>query len=337
MKKTGWMICFLFALLMLAGSAQAGSAVKSGATETLGCVIVTVKSGTRLCPGCGKELRFAISAMGTDAENDQLYVRFRFSCDKGCKISDDVWRGRCRSGVRAANQFSGQCIYANSSTFYVDITYAGHQGGCGHSYMTMQAPSTCGVEGCTMKTCILCGDSTVSAREAANSHWFSEWMPNGDGTHSAHCLRKRCTAESTVPCTMTEAALEGGAVSVCPVCGEVSTGEYLEWMDCEWENRGYYPVYGELTVRRGVLATGEQLMTATFEIGGKIRPAKSAVRLTMADISTTMLLLDGESEEKELSVTRREGKAIFDLAPGEVHVVVLDAVKVYKTVQPTIF
>lgn len=336
MRKLRLLLIVLI-LLLFALPAQAGKVpLESGVQVECGIVTVTSKSSVR-CPECKKAVNWEVDAFGVDGK--RLYVKFCFSCESGCRISDYIWRGTCRNGARKTNEFSWQKIYVNHKSFYGTIVYNGC-GSCGaHSNMTLKVPAFCGEEGVTLETCVSCGvTSRAYNREPANSHWFGEWHPESDGTHTAACKRRGCEGTKTVACEVQHTVMpDGSKTQVCPVCGIVSTGERLMLVEATWENRGYYPVYGDLTVRVGELKNGQKLMTACYELGGVLRAPKNKVRVTVADMSHVMNLLDAQGNITELDVKHENGKAIFELEAANAHLMLLDPVRAYKRLQMTIY
>ena len=151
-------------------------------------------------------------------------------------------------------------------------------------------------------------------------HWYGEWMPNADDTHTAACLRN-CQYAKTVPCTFfayqLKSADQAAELTLCPVCGEVSDGTRL--MPAEAAAKavtGKLPA-GEIVVRMGTLKSGEVLMSVAFEIGGKLTQPTGQVKITLPaevlegyalcllseDGAETELTLEGDAEEETVSFT----------------------------------
>ena len=107
-------------------------------------------------------------------------------------------------------------------------------------------------------------------------HWYTEWTPNGDGTHGAACLRDDCEYTGSVACSQVQA----GTVTFCPICGEASDGIHLPLVEGARVQAGRMPA-GELIVRQR-----EGLTSICFVRSGKLsRPYAPA----------TILLPNGES------------------------------------------
>ena len=107
-------------------------------------------------------------------------------------------------------------------------------------------------------------------------HWYTEWTPNGDGTHGAACLRDDCEYTGSVACSQVQA----GTITFCPICGEASDGVHLSLVEGARVQANRMPA-GELIVR-----LREGLTSICFVRSGKLsRPYAPA----------TILLPNGES------------------------------------------
>ena len=107
-------------------------------------------------------------------------------------------------------------------------------------------------------------------------HWYTEWTPNGDGTHGAACLRDDCEYTGSVACSQVQA----GTITFCPICGEASDGVHLPLVEGARVQANRMPA-GELVVRQR-----EGLTSICFVRSGKLsRPYAPA----------TILLPNGES------------------------------------------
>ena len=107
-------------------------------------------------------------------------------------------------------------------------------------------------------------------------HWYTEWTPNGDGTHGAACLRDDCEYTGSVACSQVQA----GTITFCPICGEASDGVHLSLLEGARVQANRMPA-GELVVHQR-----EGLTSICFVRSGKLsRPYAPA----------TILLPNGES------------------------------------------
>ena len=91
--------------------------------------------------------------------------------------------------------------------------------------------STCGGMGWdAYEACSRCSYTTLQELLPKLVHWYGEWSPNADSTHSATC-RRGCGDERTVACASCTYQLGAGdaaaAITLCPVCGNVSDGTRL--------------------------------------------------------------------------------------------------------------
>ena len=107
-------------------------------------------------------------------------------------------------------------------------------------------------------------------------HWYTEWTPNGNGTHGAACLRDDCEYTGSVACSQVQA----GTITFCPICGEASDGVHLSLLEGARVQANRMPA-GELVVHQR-----EGLTSICFVRSGKLsRPYAPA----------TILLPNGES------------------------------------------
>ena len=107
-------------------------------------------------------------------------------------------------------------------------------------------------------------------------HWYTEWTPNGDGTHGAACLRDDCEYTGSVACSQVQA----GTITFCPICGEASDGVHLSLVEGARVQADRLPM-GELVVRQR-----EGLTSICFVRSGKLSRPYAPV---------TILLPNGES------------------------------------------
>ena len=168
------------------------------------------------------------------------------------------------------------------------------------------------------ETCSRCDYSTY-AEKPARSHWYGEWAPNADGTHSATC-RRGCGYRKTVPCMLLTCQLQSDApdtaFTLCPVCGEVSDGARLVLAEAAAKAvTGKLPA-GEVAVRIGALAGGEQLMSVAFERGGELTRPTGQVKITLpAELLAgyTLSLLSEDGSEAPIEFVIEEDIASFTL------------------------
>ena len=142
--------------------------------------------------------------------------------------------------------------------------------------------ATCTRDGLTAGShCSRCQE-VLTAQNSVSSlgHWYTEWTPNGNGTHTASCMRSDCTFNSTVDCVQINDHIHETDVTFCPICGEASDGIHLPLVEGARVQADRLPM-GELVVRQR-----EGLTSICFVRSGKLsRPYAPA----------TILLPNGES------------------------------------------
>ena len=142
--------------------------------------------------------------------------------------------------------------------------------------------ATCTRDGLTAGShCSRCQE-VLTAQNSVSSlgHWYTEWTPNGNGTHTASCMRSDCTFNSTVDCVQINDRIHETDITFCPICGEASDGVHLSLVEGARVQANRMPA-GELVVR-----LREGLTSICFVRSGKLsRPYAPA----------TILLPNGES------------------------------------------
>ena len=142
--------------------------------------------------------------------------------------------------------------------------------------------ATCTRDGLTAGShCSRCQE-VLTAQNSVSSlgHWYTEWTPNGNGTHTASCMRSDCTFNSTVDCVQINDRIHETDITFCPICGEASDGIHLPLVESARVQADRLPA-GELVVRQR-----EGLTSICFVRSGKLsRPYAPA----------TILLPNGES------------------------------------------
>ena len=142
--------------------------------------------------------------------------------------------------------------------------------------------ATCTRDGLTAGShCSRCQE-VLTAQNSVSSlgHWYTEWTPNGNGTHTASCMRSDCTFNSTVDCVQINDRIHETDITFCPICGEASDGVHLSLVEGARVQANRMPA-GELVVHQR-----EGLTSICFVRSGKLsRPYAPA----------TILLPNGES------------------------------------------
>ncbi len=187
----------------------------------------------------------------------------------------------------------------------------------GHKYKTVLTSPTCTKGGYTTHTCTRCSDSYVSDKTAARGHWYGAWTASGDGTHAADCLRDGCKHTSKTQCTSVSCLLDGTEITLCPVCGEVSTGKGL----LPVENATAQAVTqtlprGELVLLCGALGDGTQIIVASFEYAGKPEQPTGVVKITLPEGALdgyNLLLIHEDGTETAVPCAVEDGLLTFEL------------------------
>ena len=204
-------------------------------------------------------------------------------------------------------------------TTYVEIP------ALGHDYQKTVVKPTCEKDGYTRFTCTRCQDTYTENSMKKLYHWFGEWAPNGDNTHSANCLRKGCRHIGKTDCQKFEFVVaENESLIFCPVCGQVENGALLERIEKAMAvaETGKLPA-GELIARMN-----DAYLSLAFEYAGKVATPTGRVKITLpaellAGKTLTRVALDGT--ETEVSVEVKDGEASFtlDFTADEIPVILI--------------
>ena len=266
------------------------------------------KNGSHQCGVCGWQMsEHDFSAANTDVQ----YLKTNATCVapavyyKSCAVCGEKGADTFESGDPDLNNHSlvrypakapactqpGWAAY--DSCEWCDYTNYTAIPATGHDYAIKTVKPTCERDGYSSYVCDICGDHFTGDKTARLLHWYAEWTPNGDGTHSAPCRRDDCDHTATTACAQLEYIKDANAWMVCPVCGGVSDGTQLARIEEAIANGARLPL-GELTVRIGTIACGDTIMTAAFEYEGKITTPENEVIITLPD-APDMLRLTPEA------------------------------------------
>jgi hypothetical protein len=165
----------------------------------------------------------------------------------------------------------------------------------GHSYRVSVTAPTCAQKGYKTHVCSDCGKTYKSNYTKALSHWYGPWKSNGDGTHSAHCLRSKCNHSGTANCAHYEVIIDGNVLTCCPVCGALDDQQMLAVASAEVTpiDQNAIPTRGELVVS-GLEAPFDgaiYALTAAYEFAGRIEPFRGTVRIAVPLERTTAFKL----------------------------------------------
>ena len=179
----------------------------------------------------------------------------------------------------------------------------------GHDYKAEVTKPTCTTDGYTRYTCINCNDTYTADVVKKLSHWYGEWSPNADGTHSAACKRAKCryTAERACQPISYTLPVEAPVVfTLCPVCGEADDGTRLALVKAKAKAVTKRLPSGEIVLRMGEAATGDILLSAGFEYAGRLTQPRGQVEITLpAELLNgyTLSLLNADGTEADLPFT----------------------------------
>ena len=190
----------------------------------------------------------------------------------------------------------------------------------GHDYQKTIVQPTCEKGGYTRYTCSRCEDTYTENPVTKLLHWYGEWTPNGDGTHSADCRREGCKHTGKVECETFEYRLlfadaEDYAFELCPVCGEVSDGARLALVTEAVAKAEHLP-QGELVLRLNELQNGEHILSVGFEYSGKLTQPTEPVEIHLpVELleGYALKLLDADGMETELPFAVTEDTTTFTL------------------------
>lgn len=146
-------------------------------------------------------------------------------------------------------------------------------------------------------------------------HWYSVWESETPETHTAHCQRKGCGLEASVPCTAYTCLLptQSEAITLCPVCGAINGLPVLESVDTFSPQES--SLSGELCLRMGEYE-GEKLMVALFEYAGAPIDVTGRVQIHVASSLVEgyqLMLLHGDAAEEALTWTLSGSDAVFSV------------------------
>ena len=204
-------------------------------------------------------------------------------------------------------------------TTYVEIPTLGHD------YQKTVAKPTCEKDGYTRFTCTRCEDTYTENPVKKLHHWFGEWAPNGDDTHSASCLRKGCKHMGKTDCQKFEFIVaENETLIFCPVCGEVENGTRLERIEKAMAvaETGKLPA-GELIARMN-----DAYLSLAFEYAGKVTTPTGQVKITLpaellAGKTLTRVALDGTETEVTFEIDGEEASFTLDFTADEMPVILI--------------
>ena len=195
----------------------------------------------------------------------------------------------------------------------------------GHDYQKTVVKPTCEKDGYTRFTCTRCQDTYTENSVKKLYHWYGEWNPNGDDTHSANCLRKGCKHIGKTDCQKFEfVTAENESLIFCPVCGEVENGTRLERI----EKAMAVAVTEKLPAGELIARMNEAYLSLAFEYAGKVAEPTGQVKITLpaellAGKTLTRVALDGTETEVSFEIDGEEASFTLDFTADEIPVILI--------------
>ncbi len=195
----------------------------------------------------------------------------------------------------------------------------------GHDYQKTVVKPTCEKGGYTRYTCSRCEDTYTENPVKKLLHWYGEWTPNGDGTHSADCRRNGCKHTGKTDCQKFEFQVEENeSLLFCPVCGNVKNGERLELI----EKALATAVTGKLPAGEVVVRMNDAYLSIAFEYAGKLTAPTGQVKITLPvelleGKTLTLFALDGSEMEIPFEIDGEEISFTLDFTDAEIPVMLI--------------
>ena len=195
----------------------------------------------------------------------------------------------------------------------------------GHDYQKTVVKPTCEKDGYTRFTCTRCQDTYTENPVKKLYHWYGEWNPNGDNTHSANCLRKGCKHIGKTDCQKFEFVVaENESLIFCPVCGQVENGARLERI----EKAMVVAETGKLPAGELIARLNDAYLSLAFEYAGKVATPTGRVKITLpAELlegkALTRVALDGTETEVTFEVKDGESSFTLDFTADEMSMILI--------------
>ena len=200
----------------------------------------------------------------------------------------------------------------------------------GHDYQKIIVQPTCEKGGYTRYTCARCEDTYTENPVKKLLHWYAEWSPNGDGTHSADCRREGCKHMGKTDCQRFEFQVEENeSLILCPVCGAVKNGERLERI----EKALAAAVTGKLPAGEVVVRMNDAYLSIAFEYAGKLTVPAGQENITLpAELTEllegktlTLVALDGSETEIPFEIDEEKISFTLDFTDAEIPMMLIRA------------
>ena len=183
----------------------------------------------------------------------------------------------------------------------------------GHDYQAVIVDPTCETDGYTLFTCSRCKDSYTANPTDKLGHQFGAWSPNETGSQSAGCLRDGCANIEETDCQKFNfRTAEGEALTFCPVCGQVESGEPLKKIEAATA----WAVSGSLSAADVTVRMNGEYLSVAFESAGSLTQPTGLVRLALP-----AKLLEGkklvriapDGTQTEMPFETKDGMILFTL------------------------
>ena len=194
-----------------------------------------------------------------------------------------------------------------------------------HDYQQTIVKPTCEKDGYTRHTCARCEDTYTEDAVEKLYHWYGEWSPNGDETHSADCRREGCKHTGKTGCQKFKFQVkENECLAFCPVCGEVENGERLELI----AKALVTVVTGRIPAGEVVARMHNEYLSIAFEYAGKLIAPTGQVKITLpAELLEgkilTLIAPDGTETEIHFEIDGEKAFFTLDFTEAEIPVMLI--------------
>ena len=194
-----------------------------------------------------------------------------------------------------------------------------------HDYQQTIVKPTCEKDGYTRHTCARCEDIYTEDAVEKLYHWYGEWSPNGDETHSADCRREGCKHTGKTGCQKFKFQVEENeCLAFCPVCGEVENGERLELIAKALAT----VVTGRIPAGEVVARMHNEYLSIAFEYAGKLIAPTGQVKITLpAELLEgkilTLIAPDGTETEIHFEIDGEKAFFTLDFTEAEIPVMLI--------------
>ena len=246
------------------------------------------------------------------------YVELSIDPDNHDLVHHDAKAATCTEKGWNEYDTCTRCDY----TTYVELP------ALGHDYQKTIVKPTCEKGGYTRYTCSRCEDTYTENPVKKLLHWYGEWSPNGDDTHSADCRRDDCKHTGKTDCQRFEFQVEENeSLIFCPVCGAVKNGERLGLI----EKALAAAVTDKLPAGEVVVRMHDAYLSIAFEYAGKLTAPTGQVKITLpAELTEllkgktlTLVALDGSETEIPFEIDGEKISFTLDFTDTEIPVMLI--------------